>query len=82
LAGAEHVDGLAVRDRDEPRFDVGGIRQVRVGAQRGEEGFRPGVIGVVHAEEHSAHAQHRVPVLRHDLLERLLHGRLILEEHG
>ena len=82
LAGPQHVDGLAVRDRHEPRLGVGAVRQVPVGAQRGKEGLRPGVLGVVDAEEHPAYAQHRVPVLRHDLLERLLHARPHIKRAG
>jgi len=72
FAGAQQVDRLAVRDRDQPRLGVRGLRQVRVGAQRRQERLRPGIVGVRAGEQDAADAQHRGAVVRHDLLERML----------
>ena len=73
LAGPEHVDGLAVRDRDQPCLGIRVIRQIWVGAHRRQERLRPRVLGIVDAEDHPAHPQHGPSVLLYDLLERLLH---------
>ena len=64
------VDRLAVRDRHQPRLDVGVGRQIRIGAERGQERLRPGVLGLGRADDGSADAQHRRAVPGHDRLER------------
>ena len=45
--------------------------QLRIGPQRGQEGLRPGVVGVDGTQHRSADAQYGGAVLRHHLLERL-----------
>ena len=55
---AGDVDGLAVRDRHQPRLDVGVGRQLRVGLHGGQERIRPGVIGVGVADYRPNDAQH------------------------
>jgi hypothetical protein len=73
---AGNVDGLAVGDGHEPRFDVGVGRKIGVGLHRGQEGFRPGVVGIRGAKDGPADAQHGASVREDDSLERLLacHG--------
>jgi hypothetical protein len=68
--GATRVQRAAVRDRHEPRLDVGALGQVRIGAQRRQEGFRPGILGVDRADDRAAHPQHGRTVLGHHLFER------------
>src|SRR5712692_3977503 len=69
---AGDVDGLAVGDGHEPRFDVGVGRKIGVGLHRGQEGFRPGVVGIRGAQDGPADAQYGASVRGDDGLERLL----------
>src|SRR5215475_11178682 len=75
-AGTQYVDGLAMRDRDQPCLGIGVIGQARVGAQRSQERLRPRVLSIVGTEDYPAYPQHGSPVLLHDPLERLLHDHI------
>ncbi len=57
-------------DRDQPGLDVGVGGQVGIGAQRRQEGLRPGVLGVDGADDGAAHPQHGRAVLGHHVFER------------
>ena len=59
-----------MRDGHQPRLDVGVVGQFGVGAQRRQEGLRPGVLGVDGSDDGAAHPQHGRAVLGHHLFER------------
>ena len=69
-AGAVLVDRLAFGDRDQPRLDVAARPELGIGAHRGEERLRPGVVSILRAEHGPADSQDGRPVRGHDLLER------------
>ena len=62
--------GAPVRDRHQPRLDVGVGGQFRVGPKRRQEGLRPCVLGVDGPDDGAAHPQHGRAVLGHHVFER------------
>jgi hypothetical protein len=68
---AEDVDGLAVRNGHQPGRDVGIRRQVGIGLQRRQEGFRPRIVAVDGTDDDPADPQHRGTVLGDHGLEGL-----------
>jgi hypothetical protein len=65
------VDRLAVRDRHEPRLDVGPLVEAGVGREGRQERLGPGVLGVHGAQDRAAHPQDRGAVLGDDAFEGL-----------
>ncbi len=64
------IDRLAVRDRQQPAAQVAVVVQLRIGAQRRQEGLLEAVIGIGAADGAAQHGHHVPGVLVEEGLER------------
>jgi hypothetical protein len=71
------VDRLAVGDGDQPSAQVVAVLELRVGAQRGQEGLLKAVVRVDPADRAPQDSEHLAGVIVEQLLERGQFGHLV-----
>jgi ribokinase len=78
LAAPPQIEGHARRDRERPGPQLTPVHELRVAAQRAEEGLLKGILGGLPSEQADEVAEDLVPVLFIEALERrdCAHGRI------